>query len=470
VTDRRSRSWAVLGLGLLVGVGFTAPAPAQTGMSPAAPTAEHLRGKAEAFERAGKWDEALQVWLKVYGQDRTDSEAHKHVQVCLRRIFQAQRQTDKSLREKVLSLTHTQALALYGEVLTTLHGAYVDKAKVTPNELFQQGLDEFLVSLNDAKFRKLHLPEARDAAVREFQNRVREYMSARGAIETVPDAVALVKSLAATAKRDLHLARTSAIVLEFIGGACNSLDEYTTYLSPAEVAAEGRVASEASVVDAGYLKDGVGYFRITHFRDTTPDEVDAAVNALRMSPQGMQGLRALVMDLRGNPGGLFPAAVQVVERFLPQGVIVTTQGRVEGANKVHAAGPRMNVIDLPLVVLVDGTTASAAEVLAAAFRDHQRATLVGTATYGKGSIQHVLQFQTAEENGEDGKPRPRTGGVRITLARFFSPNGQAVSGAGITPHIVEPDRTRQLQTAEEQALRYVSVMPMMSPPAPPMLR
>ena len=249
------------------------------------------------------------------------------------------------------------------------------------------------------------------------------------------------------------------VVLEFISGACNSLDEYTAYLSPAELALEMHSASEPSVVDANILKDGIGYFRISHFRDTTAEEVDAAIIALKATPQAMMGLRALIIDLRGNPGGLFTAAVQVAERFVPDGVIVSTQGQLDEFNKVLNAGNRMNVIDLPLVVLVDGGTASAAEMLAGAFRDHQRATLVGTTTYGKGSIQRVLQFQTAEEVDENGKAKPRTGGIRITLARFFTPNGQAINGAGVNPQIVEEDKMQQLSLALEQASRYVSVMP-----------
>lgn len=470
MTERRCRNWPILGLALFVSMSFSpASVLGQTTSIPATPTAEQLRSKAAEFEKAGKWNEALQAWCKLYGLDRQNEEANDHIQICLRRLFQSQRPTDKSLREKVLSLSHSQALAMYGEVLTTLHAAYVDKAKVTPARLFQQGLDEFLIALNDENFRKLHMPEVRDAAIRVFQTRLREYMALR-VVDTVPDAVDLVKAIAATAKRDLHLTKTSVIVLEFVGGACNSLDEYTSYLSPADLAAESRMGSEASVVDAGFLKDGIGYFRISHFKDTTPQEVDNAIAALKMAPQGMN-LRVLVMDLRGNHGGLFSAAVQVVERFIPAGVIATTQGQLDEFNKVHSSSMKMNVVDLPLIVLVDGSTASAAEVLAAAFRDHQRATLVGTPTFGKGSIQRILEFRTAEDLDEHGKVKPRSGGIRITLARFFSPNGQAINGAGVSPHVSEPDKMRQLELALEQAMRYISVPgPTNSPSVPTTIR
>jgi C-terminal processing protease CtpA/Prc len=439
-------------------------------MATATPTAiEQLRTKAAELEKVGKWEEALNAWCKVYAADRQNEEINKHIQLCLRRMFQAQRPADKSLRDKVLTLSHSQALALYGEVLTTLQSSYVDRGRVTPARLFQQGLEEFLASIEDANFRKQHMPEVRDAAVRVFQNRLRECLAVR-AVDSVADAVELLKQVAATAKQNLHLTKTSVVVLEFIGGACNSLDEYTTYLSPADLAVELGGGSESSVADAGFLKDGIGYFRITQFRDTTPAEVDNAIASLRMSPQGMN-LRVLVMDLRGNHGGLFTAAVQVAGRFIPDGVIATTQGQLEEFNQIHSGGPKMNVIDLPLVVLVDGTTASAAEVLAGAFRDHRRATLVGTATFGKGSIQRVLQFSTAEETSENGKPKSRTGGIRITLARFFSPNGQSIAGAGIAPHVVETDKSRQLDAALEQAGRFVSEMPpTMSPAQPPMFR
>jgi len=441
------------GLVLVVAMGL---APASIRAQSNYTVVDSLPLRAQSLEQAGKWNDALQLWCKVYSQDRQNDEAHKHIQTCLRRIFQTQRQTDKSLRERVLSLSHSQALALYSEVLTTLQAAYVDRAKVAPERLFQQGLDEFLLALNDANFRKLHMPGVRDREVQDFQKRLKEFMVLR-TVDSVPDAVQLVRQIATTARRDLQIAQTSVIVLEFIGGACNSLDEYSAYLSPAELLAETRAVSESSVVDA-FLKDGIGYFRISHFRDTTADEIDAAIASMKMEMQDM-GVRALVMDLRGNTGGLFSAAVQVVERFVPEGVIVSTQGQLDEFNKVINTGGRMNVIDLPLIVLVDGQTASAAEILAGAFRDHQRATLVGETTFGKGSIQRILHFQTAEEADATGKPKLRTGGMRITLARFCTPNGQAVNGAGVNPHVVEQDKSRQLEAAMEQASRYVSVMP-----------
>ncbi len=426
--------------------------------SPAIPILiEDVQSKAIDLEKKGKWENALHLWCKIHTLDKSNNAVSQHMQICLRRILQIQRQSDLSLREKVLTLSPTQAFALYSEVVSTISTAYIDKSKVTPQRLFQQGFEEFQLSLNDANFRKLNMSEASDSSIHLFQNRLRDFMAVKSSLVSVPEAVELVKQIAATAKRDVHINKTSCVVLEFIAGACNSLDEYTSYLSPLELQVESRSLAELSVVDVNMLKDGLGYLRISHFRESTPVEFDNALNTLKMAPNGMN-LRALIVDLRGNHGGLFTASVQVVERFIPEGVIVTTRGRLDEMNKVHSAGGRVNVTDLPLILLVDGQTASAAEVMAASLRDHQRATLVGSTTYGKGSIQRILQFSTGEEVDDLGRTRSRTGGIRITLAQLTSPNGQLISGSGILPHILENDKARQMDIAIEQASRFLSVM------------
>jgi C-terminal peptidase prc len=185
----------------------------------------------------------------------------------------------------------------------------------------------------------------------------------------------------------------------------------------------------------------VGYLRLVGFQKTTLQELDEAVLTLKA-----QGMKALVVDLRGNPGGLFAVSVQVAERFLAEGVIVSTQGRVRSANQTYVAHPGSGAYDFPLVVLVDGETASAAEVLAGALKDKQRAILVGQPTYGKGSIQGMLQLNSV-------------GGLRLTLAKFFPPGGQPFEDAGITPDVVEPVRDRQLDLALDHAARLAAMRP-----------
>jgi carboxyl-terminal processing protease len=146
-------------------------------------------------------------------------------------------------------------------------------------------------------------------------------------------------------------------------------------------------------------------------------------------------------------------AIQVAERFLSAGVIVTAQSQVPAYNKTYEAN-NTNALSIPLVVLIDSETASAAEMVAGAFKDNRRATLVGQTTYGKGSVQYVIDLTTVP------------GGIKITRAKFFSPMGHAYNKGGVVPHIVV-ERTSmmsfdeaQLQTALQTAQRLVMMEPM----------
>ena len=271
----------------------------------------------------------------------------------------------------------------------------------------------------------------------------------------------MVAEIGGLAKRHLGMRSINPVVCEFICGACNSLDEYSAYLSASQYMAESASSAQMSV--HVQLEDGgVAYMRISHFQPSTPQEVE---NALKNLTE-MGNTRALILDLRGNTGGLFSAAVKTAEKFLPGGIIVTAQGQHDEANKVYTSTSGNAASDLPMVVLVDGETASAAEVLAVALRDNQRAKLIGTATFGKGTVQKVVTFTTAEEiDPETGKPRPRAA-VRITLARLIAPSGNPITGVGVTPDQLVPDRDRQfnaaLDQAKELARRYMSRMGMMN--------
>jgi carboxyl-terminal processing protease len=197
--------------------------------------------------------------------------------------------------------------------------------------------------------------------------------------------------------------------------------------------------SVPSVVEVEMMPGGIAYLRLVSFQKTTLPELEKALAELQA-----QGMRALILDLRGNPGGLFPVSVEVAERFLPDGIIVTTQGQVAAFNRTFESHTGMAAVDVPLFVLIDGETASAAEVLSGALKDNQRAMLIGTPTYGKGTIQTVMQLT-------DG------GGVRLTLARFFTPRGQPYNGVGVAPHLNEPMRPRE--AAVDQARATLSMRP-----------
>jgi carboxyl-terminal processing protease len=161
---------------------------------------------------------------------------------------------------------------------------------------------------------------------------------------------------------------------------------------------------------------GMAYLQIVGFQDTTLQELDTAIAKLQMA-----GVKVLILDLRGNAGGLFDVAVKVVERFMTQGVIVSTRGQLRIYNTTYEAhGP--GSLAVPLVVLVDGETASSAEMVAGALKDNQRGTLVGQTTFGKGTIQKVRRLTSV------------AAGLRITVARFYSPLGHSFSGTGVVPH------------------------------------
>ncbi len=167
----------------------------------------------------------------------------------------------------------------------------------------------------------------------------------------------------------------------------------------------------------------VGYIHVSCFKDTTPQELDDALTNLLA-----RNMKVLILDLRGNDGGLFDASIDVARRFLPSGIITSTENVDPKYNMVYEA-KNAHALPIPMVVLVDGDTASAAEVLAGALKDNRRARLIGTATFGKSCTQCLLKLPSAP----GGIP---TGGLRLTVARFFSPDGVPYTGRGVIPHVI----------------------------------
>lgn len=171
---------------------------------------------------------------------------------------------------------------------------------------------------------------------------------------------------------------------------------------------------EVKIVDAAA---GVAYVRINCFQKTTTRDVDAALWKLHR-----EGMRSLVLDLRGNPGGLLTAAVELVDKFVERGTIVSTRGRNRQEDFNYAAH-KPGTWRVPLVVLIDGESASASEIFAGAIRDHRRGTIVGQKSYGKGSVQGIFPLNQAGA------------GVRLTTAMFYSPSGQRISKVGVSPDL-----------------------------------
>jgi carboxyl-terminal processing protease len=175
------------------------------------------------------------------------------------------------------------------------------------------------------------------------------------------------------------------------------------------------------------LEPGYGYVRITSFSETTPQDLDRAVARLKHDNPG--GLRGLLLDLRNNPGGVLEAGVAVADAFLDHGVIVSADGRTPDARFTMEATPGDVLDGAPLVVLVNGGSASAAEIVAGALKDHGRAELVGHRTYGKGSVQTVMPLSR--------------GAVKLTTSRYFTPSGASIHEKGILPDLVAEGREDQ---------------------------
>lgn len=193
-------------------------------------------------------------------------------------------------------------------------------------------------------------------------------------------------------------------------------------------------------VESEMLEPGYGIISVKSFVRNVGQDVRTEYDTL-VETNGGEALKGLILDLRNNPGGLLAEGVDLANIFLESGLIVSTEGRNGLELARHEAKGRSSYIDAPLVVLVNGGSASASEIVAGALQDHHRAVIVGTRTFGKGSVQNIYDL-------EDGS------GLKLTIARYFTPAHRSIQGQGITPDVeaaeveiprpaTEPDRTRE---------------------------
>jgi carboxyl-terminal processing protease len=169
------------------------------------------------------------------------------------------------------------------------------------------------------------------------------------------------------------------------------------------------------------LDPGYGYIRISNFQSRTAPQLLEAINALK--EENKASLKGLVLDLRNNPGGVLNAAAEVSDLFINKGKLVYTEGRIDNSHYEYNAKPGDILDGAPVVVLINGGSASASEIVAGALQDHRRAVVMGSKSFGKGSVQTIQELRSG-------------GAVKITTARYFTPNGRSIQGAGITPDIV----------------------------------
>lgn len=168
------------------------------------------------------------------------------------------------------------------------------------------------------------------------------------------------------------------------------------------------------------LEEGYGYIRLAQFQERSDRDLQRALEKLKSEKGGLKGL---VLDLRNNPGGLLTQAVKVTDIFLDSGLVVYTEGRLESQKQKYFARRDGSWMDFPMVVLVNGGSASASEIVAGALQDHKRAVVLGTKTFGKGSVQTIL-------------PLDDSSALRLTTARYFTPKGRSIQATGIVPDIV----------------------------------
>jgi carboxyl-terminal processing protease len=187
------------------------------------------------------------------------------------------------------------------------------------------------------------------------------------------------------------------------------------------------------------LENGYGYIRITQFQERTAPGLEEAL--AEISDGDDANLRGLILDLRNDPGGLLSQAVQVTDVFLDSGMIVYTDGRLESQKQKYFAHRPGSHMDFPMIVLVNGGTASAAEIVAGALQDHHRALVLGTETFGKGSVQTIL-------------PLDEFSALRLTTARYYTPSGRSIQATGIEPdiHMENDIRVRAMDASGHEAL------------------
>ncbi|MDX1965104.1 MAG: S41 family peptidase [Pirellulales bacterium] len=211
---------------------------------------------------------------------------------------------------------------------------------------------------------------------------------------------------------------------------------------------------EVPSIEQAHILDrssGTAYCKLTAFQKTTASDLDRALWDLHR-----QGMKSLIIDLRGNPGGLLTASVEAADRFLEQGTIVSTRGRNPQEDFIYTAN-KPGTWKVPLVVLIDGDSASASEIFAGAMRDHQRATIIGVRSFGKGSVQGIFPLNVGNT------------GIRLTTAKFYSPLGKPYSKIGVEPAIEVRAAAKPLLPAES-GLTISSPVPtgvILANPTPP---
>ncbi|MBI1313954.1 PDZ domain-containing protein [bacterium] len=465
----------------------------------------------EELERSGHWLDAIQHYDQAI--DRwPDNEDLKYGRRRARVHFRIERRyADASFEKSLVAMSRAEALDLFDETAARIRANFVEPLSYL--SIVAHGTESLYIALANPEFLDQNLSglltaEQRKEGAHNLRKILREQYWNKP-VHNSQHARQVVLEVTQHAERTLKLP-AAAVVMEYVFGGCNALDDYSGFLtadrladlysnidgefvglgvemkeetgngmllvnvlpdSPAAVGGlrrgdrileiDGTDIRSASIDDAANRMrgpsgsrvrlvvrrdaerrnwdtvlirravvvksipemrivdqdQGIAYLQLAGFQKSTSRELDAALASLQA-----QGMKSLIVDVRGNPGGLLTAAVEVLDRFVEEGVLVSTKGRTDDQNWTYRAH-REGTFDMPLVLLTDGDSASASEIVAGAIRDHRRGTIVGRKTFGKWSVQSI--FNVGSDNG-----------LRLTTAKFYSPNGHTLSKVGVEPDVL----------------------------------
>lgn len=211
------------------------------------------------------------------------------------------------------------------------------------------------------------------------------------------------------------------------------------FTEPKDFTLTREIISIKSVKHKWLEENTIGYIRLSQFQEKTGAEFNKALDTLE---QGDIPLIGLVLDLRNNPGGLLDQAVKVCDAFIEEGLIVYTKGRIEEQQMSFYAHPNTQPHDYPIIVLVNGGSASGSEIVAGALQDHNRAVILGTTTFGKGSVQTII-------------PLNDNSGLRLTTARYYTPSGKSIQATGIIPDVIVKEDVLHMDEDKKKILQFI---------------
>ena len=338
-------------------------------------------------------------------------------------------------------------LTLFGDVFERIRAEYVEP--VNDRELIENAINGMLTGL-DPHSSYMNAKSFRDMQVQtrgEFGGLGLEVTQENGIIKVVspiddtPAARAGVKAGDLITMLDGHTVQGLTLneAVDKMRGPAGSAIKLTIKRQGVDTPVElsmNREVIKIQVVRSRLEAGDIGYVRLTSFNEQTDPGMRRAIADLKQKAGGQ--LKGIVLDLRNNPGGLLDQAVAVSDDLLPQGEIVSTRSRNPDESQRWNAKSGDVTDGLPIVVLINGGSASASEIVAGALQDHRRAVVVGTRSFGKGSVQTVM-------------PLPGNGAMRLTTARYYTPSGRSIQGQGITPDIeVTATRTEVAQFGPER--------------------